>query len=709
MKLVKVGAASLNQTPLDWDGNFDRIVTAVKEAHERGVQILCLPELCITGYGCEDAFLSPNTANIAMEQLLVLATELQLDIVFTVGLPVRLENSLYNCVAIVSRGVVVGIIPKQHLASDGVHYEPRWFKAWKKYDAVSIGDTVEDEAGKITGPIHFGDLVASINGIRVGFEICEDAWVADRPGAELAKRGVDIILNPSASHFAFGKSEIRKGFILEGSRAFRCTYVYANLLGNEAGRMIYDGDTFIASNGKMVAAGKRFSLDDHTLISAVVDVSQTRTAQCSNGSHRPDFLRNTVSHFTEKPWSHAEKVGDDNTIDTESAYIYRKGCGVDREMERKWTKKEEFEAASSLGLWDYMRKSRLKGFILSLSGGADSSAVAVMVHKMVSKVLKERPADLCSVFGIDLCSVFGIDHTYPHHDGLQKTVMSEVLTCVYQSTEHSGKKTFESAQRLSDTLGARFIHWSVDDVVSAYKSKVEYTMDRKLSWEQDDIALQNIQARVRAPGVWMLANIHGALLLTTSNRSEAAVGYATMDGDTCGGLAPIAGLDKDFILKWLRDVYFDKMDSYSYALSGYIGLTPTAELRPEEMNQTDEDDLMPYQALEFIEELAIRDKMGPVDLFNYCRAMKYFSRESDERLISWITKFFTLWSRNQWKRERYAPSFHFDDENLDPRSWCRWPILSAGFRHELKQLTSRLTASQERMGSSTMFPKGSQT
>ena len=104
-----------------------------------------------------------------------------------------------------------------------------------------------------------GDIYFDVGGIKIGFEICEDAWVANRPGGELARRGVDVILNPSASHFAFAKAEVRRRFVLEGSRAFGVSYVYANLLGNEAGRAIYDGGALIASAGQLLAAGPRFS------------------------------------------------------------------------------------------------------------------------------------------------------------------------------------------------------------------------------------------------------------------------------------------------------------------------------------------------------------------------------------------------------------------------------------------------------------------
>jgi NAD+ synthase (glutamine-hydrolysing) len=184
----------------------------------------------------------------------------------------------------------------------------------------------------------------------------------------------------------------------------------------------------------------------------------------------------------------------------------------------------------------------------------------------------------------------------------------------------------------------------------------------------------------------MLANIRNALLLSTSNRSEAAVGYATMDGDTCGGLAPIAGIDKAYLRRWL--VWLERLGPEGIgpipALAAVNAQTPTAELRPGVAGQTDEGDLMPYELLDQIERYAIRDKQTPLEVW---QRLRHARPEGDARQLAiWIERFFTLWSRNQWKRERYAPSFHLDDENLDPKTWCRFPILSAGFSRELAEL-----------------------
>ena len=188
----------------------------------------------------------------------------------------------------------------------------------------------------------------------------------------------------------------------------------------------------------------------------------------------------------------------------------------------------------------------------------------------------------------------------------------------------------------------------------------------------------------------MLANLTGALLLATSNRSEAAVGYATMDGDTCGGLSPIAGIDKAFLRQWLRWM----------ETAGPLGLSPlpslqavndqqpTAELRPQEQNQTDESDLMPYEVLDEIERAAIRDKMSPSEVHQ--TICSNHTEYTSQQLFLWVERFFRLWCRNQWKRERYAPSFHVDDENLDPKTWCRFPILSGGFERELAELRTEM-------------------
>lgn len=618
---MRIAGAALNQTPLDWDNNISNIIAAINEARTNDVDILCLPELCITGYGCEDWFLSEWVPETALNHLIDLIPHTT-DITVSFGLPIRFNDQVYNCACLVRNTEILGISAKQFLANDGVHYEPRWFTPW-----------LHSQIGyfNIEGINYpFGDILYEVNGIKIGYEICEDAWRPDnvRPASRLCKMNVDLILNPSASHFAFAKSDFRYNLIIGSSEKFNCTYLYANLLGNEAGRMIFDGEVLIARNGNLIQRNDRLSFKNFNLVYADIDFS---TGKVSDEPLHPD----------------------------------------DRE------KNFEFWEAVTLGLFDYMRKSHSKGFVLSLSGGADSSACAVMVSEMIKKGIKELGV---SKF-IDKAGLSPIPGIESEPYEIQVRLVTEnVLTCAYQATRNSSADTFESAQKLAESIGAKFYHWDVQDQVSKYVETIEHVLAHPLTWEKHDITLQNIQARSRSPIIWMLANINSALLITTSNRSEGDVGYATMDGDTSGSIAPIAGVDKHFIQQWL--IWAEK-NLNQPGLRFVNSLIPTAELRPVEKTQTDEKDLMPYWLLVEIEKLAIKDKKSPLEVFNI---LAKEIKTEPAQLKFYVDKFFKMWSRNQWKRERLAPGFHLDEFNVDPKTWCRFPILNSGFKNELKKL-----------------------
>ena len=656
---IKVAAAVVNQTPLDWLGNRSRLKAVLEQAREEKVDIVCCPELCLSGYGCEDAFHSPDTARMSWRILKDLLPHTK-GLVVNFGLPVWHGGAVYNACVLVVDGKPVGLVAKQHLAGDGIHYEPRWFKSWP----AGVKVDWESPDGLLPLGDQAFDLIHKGETLRLAFEICEDAWVADRPGGRLAGNAVDLILNPSASHFAFGKQAIRERFVVEGSRAFAVAYVYANLLGNESGRAIYDGGAIVASGGEIVARGPRLTLDEWRLTTAVVDIGRNKVTRARTASFEPQFQRQT---FPPMRIHHTFGEHPIPTLKPETLPAWE--CGPHH-------KEEEFCRAVSLGLLDYMRKSRSRGFILSLSGGADSAACAVLVHLMHRRLTQELPEE---------AQKSKLDYWYSFEGRSE-----QVLTTIYQSTKNSGQVTRDAAAKVAAAVGASHKDFDVEELVKGYRQRTEEALGRPLSWETDDIALQNIQARVRAPGPWMMANVLGALLISTSNRSEAAVGYATMDGDTSGGLAPIAGIDKAFLRHWLRWMESHGPSDYGPLpeLEAINVQAPTAELRPQEASQTDEDDLMPYPVLERIERLAIRDKVGPEGIFN--RLAGEFPDADVETRLAWVERFFRLFTRNQWKRERYAPSFHLDDQNLDPKTWCRFPILSGGYQLELEELREKV-------------------
>lgn len=617
MSNIRIAGAALNQTPFDWEGNKNHIIEAITLAKENNIEILCLPELCITGYGCEDQFLG-NWIYEKSKAILLEIVPYCDNIIVAIGLPVKYENTNYNCTCIVQNKNIIGLYAKQNLALDGVHYEPRWFKAWPRDVIKSI------DIDKTSYPI--GDITFDYKEAKIGFEICEDAWRVDRPACRLYEKGVNVILNPSASHFAFGKTIDRYNLVITSSLNFECTYVYANLLGNEAGRMIYDGEILIAQNGHLLNRNKLLSFENINIIASDVDVTS--------------------------------QIKSNHIVPLEA------------------DKNEEFVQAASLALFDYLRKSKSSGFTLSLSGGADSSTIAILVSEMVRRGLIELGKE-------EFIKKLGVKFSQELKSDLYENsilICNEILSCAYQGTKNSSENTLKSAKELAKEIGAKFYHWNIDEEVASYTSKVEKALDRKLEWQSDDIALQNIQARARSPIIWMIANIKNNLLLTTSNRSEGDVGYATMDGDTSGSISPIAAVDKHFIINWLK---WAELHLGYQSLNYVNNLAPSAELRPLDQVQTDENDLMPYSILARIERLAIKNYKSPMEVYEILNNEK---AESPKLLKEHITKFFRLWSRNQWKRERIAPSFHLDDFNVDPRTWCRFPILSSGFKEELEEL-----------------------
>lgn len=587
---MRICAANLNQTPLDFDGNLERITKAITEAKEAKADIICLPELAITSYDAEDTFFWPETYQRALASLEKIVPIID-DELACIGLPIDYSGCRYNCIALINNKKVIAIVPKQHLANDGVYYEQRWFLPW----SAGLVDSI-----KVLGQtVPFGDLTINYKGVHIGLEICEDAWGSKRKMFDLKKRGVQLIINPSASHFAIGKEQARLNLIQEALDN-GISYCFVNQLGNCAGRLIYDGDAIFAHNNK-ISAAERFVYQDVRTIYADYDFEQTTGGDVV-------VFGTTQSQST---WPRHNELLDEFS---------------------------EFSYAVALGLYDYMRKTRSSGYVVSLSGGVDSAACAYLVALM------------------------------------QKLSGHGALTCVYQSTKLSSEQTFAAASSVAEALGIKLIDWSVDDIVEQYTERAQKALGREFNWQHDDITLQNIQARTRGPGVWMLANALGAILLATSNRSEAALGYTTMDGDTCGGLSPIAGVNKDFLrrfLKWAETQGVPQMGPID-ALSKVNALSPSAELRPIE--QKDEDELMPYDIAAQIERMLLLEHRTIAEIY------QAFPGRSED-----VQKFLTLWPQSQWKRERYAAAFHLDNQSVDPKTWCRFPILSAGFCAAIKE------------------------
>ena len=608
---LKIASSNLNQTPLAWEKNFSNIRNSINDARKKNVKILCFPELSITGYSCQDLFFNSWFIKKS-EKYLKEVVKLCDGMTVLIGHPLNYSGKLYNAVSIIKNKEIKGCFIKSNLPNDGIHYEKRWFEPWR------LGEIKEHIFDKKKVPIGTIQYEFS-DSLTLGFEICRDSWDTERPAKYIRTKKNLLIINPIASHYAFGKFEFRKNQVLESSKKFNCTYISTNLLGNESGKFIFEGDTILAQKGRLLNITKRFSFKNYNLNVFIVN------------------LKNDINK-----------------------YIYN-----------KLNSNEEFISAFSIALIDYLKKSGLNGFALSLSGGLDSSTIAILVYESVRRYIDEVGSEEV----IQKLKISNFSSSMNENENV-KNILNKIFITVYQKTKNSSKETMRSAKKLSDFIGSKHFEWNIDQEVNSIVSKISKNTRVEYNWEKHDISLQNIQARVRSPFIWFIANTNNFLLLATSNRSELSVGYSTMDGDSSGSISPIAGLDKIFIQKLLK--YLSEHHNY-HILDLVLNLKPSAELQPLKYNQTDEEDLMPYILLSKIEYLAVKKRLGPKEIINQIKGEKEEIKES-------VKKFFSNYGKSQWKRERAAPSFHFDEFSLDSSLWHRMPILSKNYLEDINDL-----------------------
>ena len=667
-----VAAASLNQTVGDWAGNEARIREVIAAARATGAKLLLLPEMCLPGYSLGDRLLRVGTIERSWDMLLRLrdATE---GMAVAVGLPIQWEGVVYNAMALVADGVLLGLAAKENLATGDVQYENRYFLSWPHGRRV-------DYRGPDGTTCPLGTQMFHLPGLgTVAFEICEDAWKGLRPGSTYALAGAEILLNPSASWFTIGKHRLRRRLVEQISRADHCAYLYTSLSGCDATRLVFDGSLFIAVDGRIEAEGRRFVFTrDWELVDRVVDLREIRHSRMEEGSWREQNSRATWGAYGAVPAT-VRVDGDFSTRGVAAApppyWIPRQPDHPDpslryledlvydgRAIGERDLNHVELELALAIGLRDYTRKTGIKACCLALSGGRDSAMVAWLVRQM---------------------------HRYSHPELTREELATHVgrrFTCAYLATENSGPQTRAAARAVATEIGANYHDGNVQPALTAAHDVIATMTGAPLDWgnEAHDITLQNIQARVRGMLIWTLANLENALLLVTSNKSEAAVGYTTMDGDSSGGLAPISDVPKSLIklyLDWAAD--FHGLQS----LQLIKGMEASAELRPQGHGQTDEADLMPFHVLDQIMYAFVQLALDPREiLIRLWPALRDHYRGDLPKFAADVRKFVRLFCFAQWKRERIAISFRVTAFDLDPKTGFRFPPVQAPFTEELAEM-----------------------
>ncbi|KAJ6820440.1 glutamine-dependent NAD(+) synthetase isoform X1 [Iris pallida] len=616
MRLLKVATCNLNQWAMDFDTNLGNIKKSISKAKEAGAVIRIGPELEITGYGCEDHFLEQDTVAHAWECLKdILSGDWTDSILCSIGMPILYESVRYNCQVFCLNGKILMIRPKISLANDGNYRELRWFSAWtlkEKLVDFQLPTDVSETISQISVPFGYGYI--EFLDTSIAAETCEELFTADAPRIELALNGVEVFMNASGSHHQLRKLNLRIDAIKGATLLCGGVYMYSNHQGCDGGRLYYDGCSCIAINGDVVAQGSQFSLKDVEVLVAQVDLDAVSS------------YRGSISSFREQA-SQKSKVSAVKVL-YKLCHSFKLHMVPTSPVEIKYhCPEEEISFGPSCWLWDYLRRSGASGFLLPLSGGADSSSVAAIVGCMCQLVMKdiENGDEQVKADAIRIGKYKNGE--YPSD---VKEFAKRIFYTVYMGTENSSEATRSRAKKLADEIGSWHLDVNIDGVISALLSLFQTLTGKRPRYKLDggsnaeNLGLQNIQARVRMVLAFMLASLMPwvqnksgfFLVLGSSNVDEEGLrGYLTKYDCSSADINPIGSVSKQDLRAFLR---------WAAIHLGYTSLAeveaapPTAELEPIRSNysQLDEVDMgMTYEELSVYGRLRKIFRCGPVSMF----------------------------------------------------------------------------------------------
>lgn len=625
--LVTVATCNLNQWALDFDGNYERIKKSCECAKQMGASYRLGPELEISGYGCEDHFLELDTVEHSWESLWKLLDSGATDsLLCDFGMPVLFRGVSYNCRVLACDRKILLIRPKIAMADNGNYRESRYFTSYRdpqngKNHEFILPKSFEEAFQQTWAPFGTG-YVQLANGVQIGVESCEELWTPQASHIELALQGVEIIGNGSGSHHELRKLDQRLELMLSATRKCGGVYLYSNQRGCDGGRLYYDGGALIVCNGQLLAQAPQFSMDEVEVITATIDLDEVRSYRAS----LPSFGVQAVFNERLSPCISCNSF----TLAPATAHP---SASVEP---RVHSPEEECCLGPACWLWDYLRRSGAAGFFLPLSGGADSSSVAAIVGAMCEMATTLAHKDPNGMIARDCRKIC---RRTEEADALWVPVNTQelanhVLHTTYMGTKNSSDNTTSRAKRLGAEIGSYHISITIDIMVDAVVKVFSITTGVTPRFVADggqmseDLALQNIQARLRMVSAYLFAQLlpwvrgrSGFLLvLGSANVDEGLRGYMTKYDCSSADLNPIGAISKGDLKKmliWAAKRY--KWDT----LAEVAAAPPTAELRPTdttnkaaEHSQLDEEDMgMSYEELGVFGRLRKFSRCGPVSMY----------------------------------------------------------------------------------------------
>ena len=662
-----IAAVSTNQHALDFEGNKRNIFESIEACKKMGVTYRAGAELEVCGYSCEDHFKEIDTVNHCWEVVAeLLESDLTVGIQVEMNMPVLHRSVMYNCKVLCLNKKIIAIRPKIEMADENVYKESRYFQAYEPAKDYELEDfELPNMIAQITGQryVPLGLAIYYAHELTFGLEICQELWLLnDNPGKIAFMNNADVVINCNGSCFTTDKLEHRVEMVRNETSKMGGAYVYVNLIGCDGQRVYFDGGNIIAQNGEILGLGPYHTQDNYEILDCVINIQKIRLErhtftsgqrQVHNNTKRLPIINIDFEFCTDKNW-YSKKIEPKYDI------------GV----------KQQMEVVASY-LWDYLRKSNQKGFFLPLSGGSDSACIALCVYYLCEKIFKALEQNNEHVLKI-LRKIVRVKDYNPKS---AKEICGKIFYTSYLASPYSGDTTTNRAKELGEHIGCTHfnmkMHNVLDEMVELIKENLNFTPRFKSQggYWQEDIALQNIQARCRMVYSYLMADIlsngpdsgpddGSQLILATGNLDEILMGYMTKYDCSSGDIGPIETLNKKEVFGIIRYMYEQKGWS---VLNEILTAAPTAELQPVTNDgkiQTDEEDMgLTYHELAYFALFRCERCSGPFSMFD---ALMEVFPELDLDQLQWkVERFFNRYTRNRHKIPVGTPSIHLRNYSSD--------------------------------------------
>ena len=602
----------------DCNYNAEQTFTLMRKAEKAGAKVLVLPELGLTGYSCGDLFYQDTLLRASEEALsTVLAATRNLEVVTAVGMPLRVNNKLYNCAVIIQKGTVLGVVPKTHLPNYGEFYEKREFA------------TAPEENGTVTllgKSVPFGNKLvfrcANMPDLALGFEVCEDMWAPCSPAVDLTAAGATVIGNLSASNDIIGKDSYRRQLVTMQSAKLLCGYVYTSAgEGESSSDVVFGAHQMIAENGTMLAE-RRF---DGGLLVSEVDVQKL----C--------YERRRTQMFDKTPavW----EVPFSLTLsETKLTRYVAPQPFVPEGKEDRDARCREILLIASLGLKQRLEHTGAKTAVVGLSGGLDST-LAVLITGLAMKMLDRPMTDIVAV-------------TMPCFGTTDRTKNNAVI--------------------LAERMGATLKTVDISASVRSHFKDIGHDM------EDHSVTFENGQARERTQVLMDIANQTGGLVIGTGDLSELALSWCTYNGDHMSMYGVNCSIPKTLVrhlVGYLARDNAEKDQELHDVLEDILDTPVSPELLPAvqgKISQKTEDLVGPYELHDFFLYYMLRWGFSPAKIYRlavYALGKQY----SREVILKWLKTFYRRFFTQQFKRNCVPDGPKIGSVAMSPRGDWRMP------------------------------------